>query len=215
MTRRATTQDHGAPNARAAARAQRRERYLDAAMDVIRDEGPGASMEAIAHAAGVSKPILYRHFGDRDGLMEALADRLARTLTAKIEASLSRPDDPQLVIRYAITDYVETIEEDPGIYRFLTQRIPARGAALSTLVDRVAAVIARTLSDGLRAAGHDSGPARSWAYGIVGLIHLAGDDWVANPTISRTQLIDELTDLLWTGLAGALSTRTTSPPPQA
>lgn len=174
-------------------------------MDVIRDEGPAASMEAIAHVAGVSKPILYRHFGDRDGLMGALADRLADDLTVKIEAALTSDNAPELLVRNAITAYIETIEEDPEVYRFLTQRIPARGAALSSLVDRVAAVIGRALSDGLRANGRDAGAARPWAYAIVGMIHLAGDDWVAHPTISRSQCINELTELLWAGLASSLS----------
>lgn len=191
------------PLHRAEQRAARREGYLDAALAVIRDEGPSASMEAIANAAGVSKPILYRHFRDRDGLVAALADRFADELVEQLEAVLSKPGSADQLLRASIEAYVATIEKDPSLYRYLTQRTPARGAALSTLVDRVAAVIARVLADGLRTMGRDSGSARPWSYGIVGMIHLAGDDWVAHPGISREHLVDELSQLLWHGLTGA------------
>lgn len=169
-------------------------------------------MEAIAGAAGVSKPILYRHFGDRDGLVAALADRLADSLVSRLEEVFAKPAPVRQLLHDSIDAYVATIEDDPGLYRYLTQRTPARGTALSTLVDRVAAAIARLLDAGLRSYGADSGSARPWSYGIVGMVHLAGDDWVAHPVIPRDRLVDELTELLWLGLGGAFPTpESTSP----
>lgn len=193
--------DRSVPVDRARERAERRESYLDAAIAVISDEGPSASMEAIAQAAGVSKPILYRHFTDRDGLVEALAERFVGELADRLAVILDERIDPVEMLRRAIDTYVATIEDDPSLYRFLTSRIPPRGAALSTLVDRLAAVIARTLAEGFRAAGRDTAPARPWSYGIVGMVHLAGDEWVARPSMPRTELVDDLTRLLWGGLA--------------
>lgn len=190
------------PMDRAKERALRREGFLDAAIAVISDEGPGASMESIAQAAGVSKPILYRHFTDRDGLIEALAERFVGELADRLAEILSVDIDPVEMLRLSIDTYVATIEEDPSLYRFLTSRIPPRGAALSTLVDRLAAVIARTLAEAFRAAGLDTAPARPWSYGIVGMVHLAGDDWVARPAIPRAELVDDLIRLLWDGIAG-------------
>lgn len=174
-------------------------------MAVITNEGPGASMEAIAHAAGVSKPILYRHFGDREGLIEALAERFVGGLADRLEAILGGGGDPVELLRESIGAYIDTIQEDPSMYRFLTSRLPPRGAALSTLVDRIAAVIARTLADGFRAAGLDTAPARPWSYGVVGMVHLAGDDWVARPVMPRSELVDDLTRLLWQGIGGAFA----------
>lgn len=186
-------------------RAERREAYLDAAIAVIAVEGPGASMEVIAQAAGVSKPILYRHFGDREGLVEALAQRFVGDLAQRLGAVLASGGEPVELVRRSIDTYVAAIEDDPSLYRFLTHRIPPRGAALSTLVDQLAAVIARTLADGLRLAGLDTAAARPWSYGIVGMVHLAGDDWVARPSTSRHQFVDDLTRLLWNGLAGVFA----------
>lgn len=183
-------------------RAARRERYLDAALKVIREDGPSASMVTIAHAAGVSKPILYRHFGDRDGLIAALAQRLADDLVAKLEAVFADASNPDQVLRAAIATYVATIEDDPSLYRYLTQRTPARGAALSIVVDRVATAIDEVLVTGLSLIGADTSPARTWSYGIVGMVHLAGDDWVNSPRIPRDRLISDLSTLLWNGLFG-------------
>lgn len=193
------------PVDRAKARALRRESYLDAAIVVISDEGPSASMEAIASAAGVSKPILYRHFGDREGLIEALADRFVGELADRLEAILSSGGEPVELLRRCIDTYIDTIEDDPSLYRFLTSRLPPRGATLSTLVDRLASVIAQALVEGFRTAGRDSAPARPWAYGIVGMVHLAGDDWVGRPAMPRRELVDDLTGLLWNGIADMFS----------
>lgn len=200
------------PVDRAKERARRRESYLDAAIAVISDEGPSASMEAIAQAAGVSKPILYRHFGDREGLVEALAERFVGRLADRLESILTSEGDPVDLLRRSIDVYVDTIEDDPSLYRFLTARIPPRGAALSSLVDRLAAVIARTLAEGLRAAGLDTAAARPWSYGIVGMVHLAGDDWVARPAMPRRELVDDLTRLLWKGIGGAFGAPPDRPP---
>lgn len=193
------------PRDRVRDRAERRESYLDAAVAVITQEGPGASMEAIAHAAGVSKPILYRHFGDRDGLIDALAQRFVGGLADRLGAVLAKGGDPVELLRESIGTYIATIEDDPSMYRFLTSRVPPRGVALSMLVDRIASVIARTLAEGLRTAGLDTAVARPWSYGIVGMVHLAGDDWVARPMMTRAELVDDLTQLLWRGIGGAFA----------
>lgn len=186
---------------RIADRAGRREAYLDAAIAVIHREGPQASMDAIAHAAGVSKPILYRHFGDREGLVAAVAERFGSTITSRIEAALSQDASAPRLLRDAIDAYVRTIEEDPSLYRYVTRRSLATGPALTDMVDRIAASVARLLGERMRSAGLDSGMVGSWSYGIVGMVHLAGDQWAAHPSIPRERLIDELVALLWSGLS--------------
>jgi hypothetical protein len=56
------------------------------------------------------------------------------------------------------------------------------------------------IGDQLRDAGLDSGAAVPWSYGIVGLVHQAGDWWLDDQTMSREQLVRYLTNLLWNGL---------------
>jgi AcrR family transcriptional regulator len=187
-------------------RAERRTQLLDAAVDVIRERGPGVTMEQLAKAGGVTKPILYRHFGDRDGLIGAIAERFAADLLSSVTTPLAAEADAQGLLRSTVDSYVGFIEREPNLYRFMAQHVPDRGAdvvQMRSLIDLIAKQVAVVAGDRLREAGRDSGAAVPWAYGIVGLVHQAGDWWVDDRTMSRETLVDHLVTLLWQGLAGA------------
>ena len=79
-------------------RPDRRPVLLEAAATAIRRHGPGASMTQIAAQAGVTKPILYRHFRDRDGLVHALAERFAGDLMGELQAALQSDAEPRQLI---------------------------------------------------------------------------------------------------------------------
>jgi AcrR family transcriptional regulator len=184
-------------------RSQRREELLEAALGVIRRQGRAASMEAMAAAAKITKPILYRYFGDREGLFNAVADRFAGELIERIDAALSASAPPRERLVRAIDSYVGFIEDDPELYGFVME---ARMTVLLGVADRIAAPIARAIGEELRAASADSGPAESWAYGIVGMVHLAGAHWAQNPTLPRRRLVEYLTELVWSGMPGFAGT---------
>jgi AcrR family transcriptional regulator len=184
-------------------RSQRREELLEAALGVIRRQGRAASMEAMAAAAKITKPILYRYFGDREGLFNAVADRFAGELIERIDAALSASAPPRERLVRAIDSYVGFIEDDPELYGFVME---ARMTVLLGVADRIAAPIARAIGEELRAASADSGPAESWAYGIVGMVHLAGAHWAQNLTLPRRRLVEYLTELVWSGMPGFAGT---------
>lgn len=181
-------------------RAERREALLTAAVDVIRRAGAAASMDEIASAGGVTKPILYRHFGDREGLLQAVADRFADELVARLEASIAAVDDLEDKLRNTIDAYIAFIQEDPAFYAYLGERATISSPVLMGVVDRVAALIAREIGDQLKSLGADTGAAEPWAYAIAGAVHLAGERWVANPTMSRKRFVDYLVALMWQGM---------------
>jgi AcrR family transcriptional regulator len=160
-------------------------------------------MDAMAAEAGITKPILYRYFGDRDGLMTAVAGCFAGELVARLELIVDSAEPPAERVRKAIDCYVAFIEEDPALYGFFAHHASIGGPAVWSVVDRVAATLARTLGEELRATGVDSAPAETWAYGLVGMVHLAGAQWAARPTIPRHRLIEYLTELTRFGLEGS------------
>lgn len=163
-------------------------------------------MEAMAVEAGVTKPILYRHFGDRDGLVDALAERFFGEFGERLGGTLGEDRDPRALLRDGIDSYVSFIEADPATYRFLMQQGGHRsGETITTLAHQIGRRIAAVLGDQLSAAGLDTGAAEPWAYGIVGMVHLAGDWWVDRQTMSRERLVGYLTTILWTGLAAGPS----------
>ena len=187
-------------------RQERRGELLDAAIGAIRELGPGATMEQLARAGGVTKPILYRHFRDRDGLIAAIAERYASDLLGAVARPLMADADARSLLRSTIDSYVGFIEREPHLYRFLVQHPPEKregGVHLYSLIDTIAKQVALVAGQRLRQAGRDSGAAVPWAYGIVGLVHQAGDWWVDDQTMSRDTLVDYLTSLLWEGLDNA------------
>lgn len=187
----------------AAKRETRREALLRSATDAIRRLGPEVSMDSMAAAAGITKPILYRYFGDRDGLMNAVAGYFAGELVGRLEVIVDSPAPPADRIRRAIDCYVAFIEEDPALYGFFAHHASFGGPAVRNIVDPVAATLARSVGEGLRATGVDSAPAETWAYGLVGMVHMAGAQWVARPTVPRHRLIEYLTQLTRFGLEGS------------
>ena len=191
---------------RDARRSARRTQLLESAVEAIRALGPGATMEQLAKAGGVTKPILYRHFRDRDGLITALAERFGADLLESVQAPLLRAaEDPRNLLESTIDSYIGFIERDPNLYRFLSRHVPDRGEgapSISALVEGIARSVAVVMGEQLRAAGRDSGAAVPWAFGIVGLVHQAGDWWLDDQTMSRKQLVEYLTSLLWDGLSG-------------
>lgn len=187
-------------------RAGKREALLDAAIGVVRADGPRASMEAMAAAGGVTKPILYRHFGDRDGLVAAIAERFLSRLSTAIAASLQTWDQGQAtsVLRTSIDAYLSLVEQDNQLYRFLVQHDARAGnRSTSAFVNNVSQQVTDVLRAAADAAGRDPSQSELWAHGIVGMVHAVGDWWSEGQPMSRTEVVDSITGLLWAGLDGA------------
>lgn len=186
--------------------ARRRAALLDAADRVIREFGPDASMTAIAAEAGITKPILYRHFGDKAGLYRALAERYATPVFSELNTVLSTLTDREERMRTTIDTYLRFIESDPQLYRFLMHRAlreqPGVATSIAAFTSVVAAGIAEIIGREVGMTDQQKLSARAWAHGIVGLVQLAGDWWLDSRELTREQLVDHLAALLWNGLSG-------------
>lgn len=187
-------------------RSERREALLDAAIACVRREGAGASMEDIAREAGVTKPILYRHFRHRADLENAIAERFTGELATQLRRMMRRPGDPRNVFAAAIDAYVRMVEREIEIYRFLMRgarpTVSAEGA-IDHFMRRLGDEIGLVLGERLRELGLDSGPAEVWGHGIVGMVGASVDWWVERPVLPRRRLVTFLADLLWEGFRGA------------
>ncbi|MGW1819399.1 TetR family transcriptional regulator [Streptomyces sp. NPDC002125] len=202
----------GAERQRTAAERRRRE-LLEAADRVVLRDGPKASMNAIAAEAGITKPILYRHFGDKGGLYRALAKRHTDALLSALRAALDAPSERRARVEATLDTYLAAIEARPQVYRFLMH--PSDDAAPPPEqgfdVGRHSAPLLRRLGEELGKViveRVDLGPdseqmARIWGHGIVGMMHAAGDWWLGDRPCSREQLVRSLADLLWGRLADA------------
>ena len=191
---------------------QRRRELLEAADRVVLRDGPQASMNAIAAEAGITKPILYRHFGDKSGLYRALAKRHTDALLHALREAVDAPSERRERVEATLDTYLAAIEARPQVYRFLMH--PAEDSQPSEAgfdVGRHSAPLLRRLGEELAMVIYDRvdlGPdseqlARVWGHGIVGMMHAAGDWWLGERECSRAELVRCLADLLWGRLAAA------------
>lgn len=184
-------------------RVERREALLDAAIEGIRKHGPSASMDQLAAEAGITKPILYRHFGDRAGLVHAIADRFATQLEHELLTSITEVTDNthELLVR-TVDAFVAYIERDTALYRFIVQPQYDAAVDLVGFLDRLGAYIAVAIGEQLRTLGRDSGGAEVIARGVVAFVHASGDWWVDRRTMPRARLVSYVADFLTGGFNG-------------
>lgn len=160
-------------------------------------------MDELAAEAGITKPILYSHFGDKAGLALTLAERTAEELTAAITAALDQRQPPSEVVRSAIAAFCDFVEREPALYRFLVRwALTDPFAAGSGLASGIAREIAIVLGDALRQAGEATAPAEPWAHAIVGMSFAGVEWWLDRQSMSKEELVDHVSRLMWGGLAG-------------
>ncbi|MFJ9518699.1 TetR family transcriptional regulator [Kitasatospora sp. NPDC101801] len=185
----------------------RREQLLNAADRVVQRDGPGASMNAIAAEAGITKPILYRHFGDRTGLIRALTERHTSGLLAAVRAALNEPLERRDRVEHVLDVYLAGIESRPQVYRLLTHPESGdptgAGQALAPALRQIAEEITRAVREQV-----DLGPdapllAETWGRSITGMVLAAGDWWLDQRPCPRARMVQALADLLWGRLAAA------------
>jgi AcrR family transcriptional regulator len=184
----------------------KREQLLDAADRVVQREGSAASMNLIAAEAGITKPILYRHFGDKVGLYRALADRHIDQLLARLRAALATRGGLQARTRATVDAYLAAVEQEPQVYRFLVERAAVEEPVVRGQVQGFVRRFGEELAAGIANEPELSGlaPERAvvWAHAIAGMVQATGDWWLDHPDVGRDVVVDQLTSLLWQGFTG-------------
>jgi AcrR family transcriptional regulator len=182
-----------------------RERLLDAAERAIRRHGPSVSLEQIAAKAGVTKPVLFAHVGDRRALVHALAERLLTRIESAVRIALARAGGGRDSLEQLIRAELETIAADSHIYAFVNGGGAGNPNLESTVAfaRRSAAPLIAGIAHERNTRGLDPAPAEAWGYAIIGMLHMAGLWWLQKPAAERDarKLASQLCDLLWDGLA--------------
>jgi AcrR family transcriptional regulator len=198
----------GPPTDRQIRRAERRAEMVQAAIEAVRTHGPGASVAEIAAMAGITKPVLYRHFTDRADLQRAVGQQAAAMLIGRMAPELDPDREPAELVRGVIDAFLAGIEDEPQLWRFVVHH-PIERAPGAEVVDdareQIARLLATLIGERLRGMGLDSGGAEAWAQGLVGMVQSAGDWWLERRTMSRGALTDYLTTLIWGGMSGVLA----------
>ncbi|GHC87172.1 TetR family transcriptional regulator [Nocardiopsis terrae] len=184
---------------------QRRRAILDAADRVIQRDGPDASMLAIATEAGISKPILYRHFGDKGGLYRALARRHVDPLIEAIRSELYQHTDFDVRARATVGAYLSMISQNLNLYRFLMDRATSEDVRTRSDLGLMVRRLGEELADLLLTERRIQGRLRSQiaAHAVVGMVQAAGEWWLEHPEVSESEIIDDLTEAVVGAIRGS------------
>ena len=184
--------------------AERRAQLLGVARRLFaRDGYRGASMESIAEAAGVTKPVLYQHFSSKRALYSALLANDLGRLTGELEAAFSQAESNEERLRQGFGAYLDFVDRHEDAFRLLFTEALGLDADFQRQVAEfrrwVAGRVARIIA---AEAGLDAPRARALAAAIVGMAEGAAGWWLdERRPLDAGELADELTGLAWKGFA--------------
>jgi AcrR family transcriptional regulator len=186
-------------------RAQRELQILDAAVQVFTERGyQVASMDTVAERVGVTKPVLYTHFGSKEGLLlaciaRARAELLEVTATAVLDA-----DSPEEMLRRGIKAFFDYLDAQGPAWTLLYSEAETTAGAGSA-IEGIRAQQTDFIAALLEQQAPDTDPQRlqGWAQVIVGACERLAI-WrggAGEQRVSSAEATEYLMDLAWTGLA--------------
>lgn len=190
-------------------REQRRAEIVDAAIGVIEREGPGATVEQIGAALGVTRQVVYRQFTDRADLDHAIAETAATRLVEDLLPHLDLSGDVAGSVRVALLAYVDYVEAHLPLYRFVRahdNELETPDSSVrrvkATVVSRVADIARdHLLASGLAPAVN----ADAFATGLVGMADAVVNRWLDAPgETTRDEVVDTLV-LMVVGVIAAVT----------
>ena len=189
---------------------QRREQLIGVARKVFAEQGfQATSMEEIAERAKVSKPVVYEHFGSKEGIYAVIIDREVRTLVDRITAALT-PGHPRRTIVKAVDTFLEYIEEEQDGFKLLVRDAPVgTKGSLPSVLDEIAQAVEELLAVELKDRGFTPKMAPVLSRCLVGMIALPGQYWLEEGKPRRRDVADQIVNIAWNGLGGLRHRRTT------
>ncbi|MGO3815708.1 MAG: TetR/AcrR family transcriptional regulator [Cellulosimicrobium funkei] len=183
---------------------QRREQLLAVSRKLFAETGfEGTSVEEIAARAEVSKPVVYEHFGGKEGIYAVVVDREVQTLTAALSGALDEGGHPKVLLErtaLALLSYIEASEDG---FRILVRDSPVAQATgtFSSLIGDVATQVEHLLAHQFRTRGLDPKVAPIYAQMLVGMVALTGQYWLDARSPKKPEVAAHLVNLAWNGLA--------------
>ena len=179
---------------------ERRSQLLDVAGRLFSEQGfHRLSMEQLADAAGVSKPVLYRHFPSKHRLYLALLHDAVAQLETGLRNALEGTTDNQARVHGSIAAYFDFVEDRR--FQLLFRTAELNDAEVREVVEgafsRVADVIGRLIADD---AGLSAESANFLASGVRGLATEGARWWVEHPEVDKADAVRLLSRLVWRGL---------------
>lgn len=183
--------------------AERREQLLGIARSVFAERGYEAtSIEEIAERAGVTRPVVYEHFGGKEGIHAVVVDREVNHLSELLAAALREGGSSRRAAELAATAFLGFIEEESDGFRILVRDAPAgTGPSLASVLSDVAARTEVLLAAAFEQRGFDPEIAPMYAQMLVGAVAQVGQWWLEVGEPPRDVVAAHIINLMWNGLS--------------
>jgi AcrR family transcriptional regulator len=184
---------------------QRREQLLAVSRVLFAEKGfEGTSVEEIAARAEVSKPVVYEHFGGKEGIYAVVVDREIQGLTTALTGALSLGGHPKVLLERTALALLTYIENSEDGFRILVRDSPVAQATgtFSSLIGDVATQVEHLLADQFKRRGLDPSVSPIYAQMLVGMVALTGQYWLDARSPDKSAVAAHLVNLAWNGLSG-------------
>ena len=198
-------------------REERRRELIKQARRAVHALGSDASMEDIAAAAGTSKSVFYRYFGDKAGLQQAVGEVVLSQMQHRMQEAAQSALTPREGLFAMVSAYLQMADTSPNVYAFVTSYAPSdpanpphpasAGGPLGHFFDAVADMIATPMRSHLgdvkeTVIGY-------WPKAAIGLVRNAGEQWLSTPDSpdkpDQETMAGQITAWLCVGIAPELT----------
>ncbi|MFF0867235.1 TetR family transcriptional regulator [Nonomuraea sp. NPDC003560] len=183
---------------------ERREQLIRISRTLFAEKGfDGTSIEEIAATAQVSKPVVYEHFGGKEGVYAVVVDREMQKLLGMITSALAASHSLIKLERAALA-LLQYIEESSEGFRILVRDSHAASGTgtFASLISEIASQVEDVLADEFAGRGYDPKLAPMYAQMLVGMVALTGQWWLDVRKPGREEVAAHLVNLAWNGLTG-------------
>jgi len=188
--------------------AERREQLIDVARALFAERGfEGTSVEEIAARAEVSKPVVYEHFGGKEGIYAVVVDREVRQLLTMMRSSLTGGHARELLEQAALA-LLDYIEQSSDGFRILVRDSPigSESGSFVSIIGDIAGRVEHILAAEFSRRGFDPTYAPMYAQMLVGMVGTTGQWWLDARKPAKSVVAAHLVNLAWHGLSGLQKT---------
>ena len=181
---------------------ERRAQLIEVGRSVFAELGyEAASIEEIAKRAKITKPVVYEHFGGKEGLYAVIVDREVRKLVDAITAGL-KGEHPRELLEEAALALLTYIEDEPDGFQVLIRDSPIAGGqgSLASVIGDIADQVEHILAKEFRQRGFDEKLSPIYSRALVGMVVLVGEWWQKVGKPKREVVAAHLVNLAWNGL---------------
>lgn len=183
---------------------ERREQLIEIARGLFAEKGfEGTSVEEIAAKAEVSKPVVYEHFGGKEGLYAVVVDREVGYLLGEMEGALSGGGRSRELVEQAALAMLDYVETHTDGFRILARdsSVASSSGSFASLLSDIASQVEGLLVTEFKRHGLEAKTAPMYAQMLVGMIALTGQWWLDARKPKKSEVAAHLVNLAWNGLA--------------